>query len=112
MTDAPAESDLLPTATASLDDLDARPHAEAWGGEPRTVRLALDAGESVPEHTHPDRAVVVAVLEGELVLSLDGTDLTATAGDLVRFDGRRRVAPRARTDATALVVLSPARRGD
>lgn len=103
MTDDPTE-----TAFASLDELDGRPHAEAWEGEPRTVRLALDAGEAVPEHTHPDRTVVVAVLAGELTLSLDGEDHEVAAGDLIRFDGRRRVEPRARTDATALVVLSPA----
>lgn len=98
-----------PTERADLDSLTDRPHADAFDGEPRTVRLALDAGESVPEHTHPDRNVVVAVLDGELTLRLDGEDHDLTAGDLVRFDGRRRVEPEARTDATALVVLSPAR---
>lgn len=101
-----ADAGLVATAFASLDDLDARPHADAFD-EPRTVRLALDAGEAVPEHTHPDRTVVVAVLDGTLALSLDGDEHDLSAGDLVRFDGRRRVAPRAKTDATALVVLSP-----
>lgn len=100
-----------PTERISLDALTDRPHADAFDarGEPRTVRLALDAGESVPEHTHPDRNVVVAVLDGELTLRLDGEGHDLAAGDLVRFDGRRRVEPRARTDATALVVLSPVR---
>ncbi|MFB6303974.1 MAG: cupin domain-containing protein [Haloferacaceae archaeon] len=101
--------DRLPTEVASLDELDGRPHADAFGeGAPRAVRLALDAGEGVPEHTHPDRNVVLAVLDGELTVSLDDEDHDLTAGDVVRFDGRRRVAPRARTEATALVVLSPA----
>ncbi|MFB6303042.1 MAG: cupin domain-containing protein [Haloferacaceae archaeon] len=104
-----ADPDLAATEFASLADLDARPHADAFGpGGPRTVRLALDADEAVPEHTHPDRTVVVAVLEGELTLSIDGEEHDLAAGDLARFDGRRSVAPRARTDATALVVLSPA----
>ncbi|MFB6156660.1 MAG: cupin domain-containing protein [Haloferacaceae archaeon] len=101
--------DRLPTETASLGCLDGRPHAGAFGdGEPRTVRLALDAGESVPEHRHPGRNVVIAVQSGEVTLSLDGEDHGLTAGDLIRFDGRRRVSPRAETDATALVVLAPA----
>jgi quercetin dioxygenase-like cupin family protein len=102
--------DRLPTEVVSLSELDARPHADAFGdGEPRTIRLTLDEGEAVPEHTHPDRNVVIAVLSGELALSLDGTERTLSEGDLIRFDGRREVSPRARTATTALVVLAPAR---
>jgi redox-sensitive bicupin YhaK (pirin superfamily) len=99
---------LDPTERASLDELGDRPHAVAFDDGPRTVRLSLDAGDSVPEHAHPDRNVVVAVLNGELTLRLDGEDHRLSTGDLLRFDGRRRVVPEARTDTTALVVLSHA----
>jgi len=48
-----------------LADLDGEPHAAAFPGrEPKTVRLSLDAGQSVPEHTHPDRTVLFHALTG------------------------------------------------
>jgi quercetin dioxygenase-like cupin family protein len=96
------------TDVVALDDLDAEPHAQVFPGEePRAVRLRLDAGEAVAEHTHPDRLVVVHVVDGEVDLHLDGEPTPASAGDVVRFDGRTSVAPEAQTDATALVVLAP-----
>lgn len=91
----------------TLSDLHATPHAEVFGDSPRTVRLALAAGQSMAPHRHPGEAVLFHLLEGELTLRLDGVDYDLSAGDLVRFDGDREVAPRAETDATALVVFAP-----
>ncbi|MFB6172882.1 MAG: cupin domain-containing protein [Haloarculaceae archaeon] len=92
----------------SLSDLDATPHAEVFADRPRTVRLSLAAGESMPAHSHPGDDVLFHVLSGEIELSLDGDPHSLGAGDLVRFDGARQIEPRAVDDATALVVFAPA----
>lgn len=91
----------------TLSELHATPHAEVFADPPRTVRLALDAGQGMAPHSHPGESVLFHVLEGELTLRLDGTRHDLSAGDLIRFDGDREVAPRAETDATALVVFAP-----
>jgi quercetin dioxygenase-like cupin family protein len=78
-----------------------------FDGEPRTVLLALDAGESVPAHRHPDRRIVFHVLDGELALTLDEETHALAAGDVVRFDGDQDISPAAETDARALLVLAP-----
>ncbi|WP_227132688.1 cupin domain-containing protein [Halorubellus salinus] len=91
----------------SLDDLDARPHAAVFESGPKTVRLALDAGESVPAHAHPGKDVLFHVLDGEMDVVLDGESTTVAGGDVLRFDGEREIRPEAVTDATALVVLAP-----
>lgn len=92
----------------SLDDLTERPHATLFPDvEPRTVRLSLPAGESVAEHSHPGRDVVIHVRSGELDLTLDGETDRLEPGDVARFDGERRVQPTARADVEALVVLAP-----
>ena len=87
----------------SLDDLTATPHATAFDGRPRTIRLSLDACEGVAAHSHPGEWVLLHVLEGRLD---DGTRALA-AGDMVRFSGDREVQPEAVEDATALVVFAP-----
>ena len=94
-------------AHVSLSDLDATPHAEVFADSPRTVRLALEAGQSMAPHRHPGETVLFHVLDGELTLRLDGVDHELAAGGLLRFDGDREVSPRAETDATALVVFAP-----
>lgn len=99
------------TEHVALADLTAAPQATAFPDhEPRTVRLSLNAGESVPEHTHPGRDIVFHVLDGRIELGLDDETLDVAAGELVRFPGERRVSPSAPVDATALVLL--ARRAD
>lgn len=90
----------------SLADLESTPHAEVFADGPRTVRLALDAGESMPAHSHPGRNVVVHVVEGRLRLGLDDESYDLSVGDLVRFDGEREVAPEAVEDCVAVVVLA------
>ncbi|MFB6142227.1 MAG: cupin domain-containing protein [Halorientalis sp.] len=92
----------------SLGDLPDDTHVDLFpGAEPRTVCLTLAAGEAVPPHTHPDRQVVLSVREGHLAVTLDDETHHLEPGDVVRFDGRREVSPRAVEDSTALVVLAP-----
>lgn len=92
----------------SLDGLTDRPHATVFEADaPRTVRLALGAGEGVAEHRHPDHDVVLYVVSGRLELRLDGEPHDVEAGDAVRFDGETPVEPRATEESVALVVLSP-----
>ncbi|WP_128905495.1 DUF2249 domain-containing protein [Halorubrum amylolyticum] len=95
-------------AKVRIADLGGEPHAAAFPGrEPKTVRLSLDAGQSVPEHTHPDRTVLFHALTGAFEVRLDGEEHAVEAGEIVRFDGETAVEPTATEDATALVVLAP-----
>lgn len=91
----------------ALEGLESEPHARPFGdAEPRTVRLALDAGEAVPEHSHPGRSIVCYLVEGVLDLSLDGRTHRLSAGDVARFSGDQPIAPTAVEDATVLLVLA------
>jgi quercetin dioxygenase-like cupin family protein len=90
-----------------LDDLDAEPHANPFPNtEPKTVRLALDEGDSVPAHSHPGRDIVFYLVEGEVELTLGDETHHVTAGDVARFDGDQDIAPTALADSTALIVLA------
>lgn len=92
----------------SIDELTGTPHASVFEpGEPRVVRLQLEADERVPEHSHPEAVVVLYVVDGRLEVSLDDETHEVRTGDVVRFDGTREVSPRAAEPSTALVVLSP-----
>jgi len=96
--------------TPSVTDLDAltgEPHARPFPGEePQTVRLALEAGESVATHQHPEREVVCHVYEGELDVTLGDDTVTVSAGEVARFDGAQDISPRAVEDSEALLVLA------
>nr|WP_272931421.1 cupin domain-containing protein [Halobacterium noricense] len=84
------------------------PHAEVFETRtPRTVRLALDEGESVPAHQHPDSMVVLYVRSGALELALGDDIYDLEPGDAVRFDGAQDVSPRAVETAEALAVFAP-----
>jgi len=91
-----------------LADLDASPHAVVFEDAPRTVELALEAGEGVPAHSHPGTYVVLSVVSGRLEVTLDGTAYEVGAGTVMRFPGDREVTPRAIEDAVALLVFVPA----
>lgn len=92
-----------------LADLEGEPHANAFpDAEPKTIRLTLTAGESVPAHAHPGRRIVCHLLTGALELTLDGETYALEAGDVARFDGDQDIAPRALEDSTALLVLARA----
>ncbi|WP_276273892.1 cupin domain-containing protein [Haloarcula litorea] len=103
-----SESSADATERVSLADLDGPGRQPLFEGEPKTVRLALDAGEEVPAHRHPDREIVCHVLDGELTMRLGDDALSLSPGDVVRFDGEQDISPRAETDCEALLVLAPA----
>lgn len=48
----------------------------------RVTHFTLDEGEQLTEHTSP-RAVVVQLLEGDMVFTLDGEESALKAGDVV-----------------------------
>ena len=61
--------------------------AEESGGAFLLFEDAMDAGKRTPLHTHPEADETMYVLEGEIVLHLDGDDVRIAAGGLA-------VAPR------------------
>ena len=87
-------------------DLDESGRASLFEGEPRTVLLSLGADERVPAHSHPERAVVFQVLDGEIELTLDDVTATLEAGELARFDGDCDISPYAPKGSRALVTLA------
>jgi len=94
-------------SVVSLGDLEGEPHAAVFPGEePKTVRLTLDAGESVPAHRHPGRTVVCHVLSGEVDLSLGDGEVTVGGGEVARFDGGQDISPTAVEPSVALLVLA------
>ncbi|WP_276299133.1 cupin domain-containing protein [Halorussus lipolyticus] len=96
------------TETVALDDLTETPREVAFpGSEPKTVRLELDAGDEVPAHRHPERQIVVHLVSGRLDVRVEDESNVLEPGDLLRFDGRKEVAPKAEEDTTALLVLAP-----
>ncbi|MFD1647692.1 cupin domain-containing protein [Haloarchaeobius litoreus] len=95
------------TTITTLDELDGQPHANVFpDAEPKTIRLTLDAGEEVPAHAHPDREIVLYLVDGRLELRLGDETHELSAGDVVRFDGDQDIAPRAVEETTALIVLA------
>ena len=99
--------DLTPTETATLADGEDSTRTRLFEGEPRTVRLALEAGDALASHRHPDRRIVFHVLEGEMAVTLSGTEHRLEAGELLRFDGDQEIEPEALEDSVALLVLAP-----
>jgi uncharacterized protein (DUF2249 family) len=98
-----------PPSRVTLDDLEGDPGAPLFPGEePKAIHLTLGPNERVDRHDHPGRDVLFLVRSGDLRLTLDGDSYGLSAGEVVRFDGERDVAPRAgEAGATALVVLAP-----
>jgi quercetin dioxygenase-like cupin family protein len=94
------------TERVSLSTLDGDGRTPVFEGDPRTVRLALAAGESVPPHRHPGQQILFSVHEGEFDLDLGSETLSLSAGEIARFDGAQDISPTAVTDAVALVVLA------
>lgn len=92
----------------TLDELTKTPHAEIFEDHrPRSVRLQLDAGEHVPEHTHPGTNIVLHLVSGHLELSLDDETYDVNPGQLVQFSGKREISPHAIEPSTAIVVFAP-----
>lgn len=91
---------------AVIDEVEGSGRTPLFEGGPRTVHLALDAGESIPAHQHPGREILFHVLNGTVDLTVGEESLRLDAGELARFDGDRDISPAAVTDAEALVVLA------
>jgi len=95
------------TTIRTLSELEGQPHANVFpDAEPKTIRLTLPEGESVPAHDHPDREIVLYLVEGAVELQLGDETHDLTAGDVARFDGDQEISPRAVRDSTALIVLA------
>lgn len=95
------------TTVRRLAELDGQPHANVFReAEPKTIRLRLAEDEQIPAHAHPDRQVVLYLVEGSVELRLDDESHELSAGDVARFDGDRQISPRAREPSTVLVVLA------
>jgi quercetin dioxygenase-like cupin family protein len=96
------------TTMQTLDELDGQPHANVFPDrEPKTVRLSLDADESVPAHSHSGRDIVLYLVEGEVELQLGDRTHELMAGEIARFEGEQEISPRAVEPSVALIVLAP-----
>lgn len=91
--------------TASLDDFDADGRTPVFE-DPYTVHLGLEAGDNIPPHTHPGQAILFAVLEGELDLSVGDETEGLSAGEFASFDGNTDIAVEAIEDVRTLVVFA------
>jgi quercetin dioxygenase-like cupin family protein len=91
----------------SLSELETTPHTDVFPGrEPKAVRLKLEAGEAIPGHTHPDREIVLYVVDGLLELRLGDDSHELTTEDIARFDGDQEISPQAIEDSIVLIVLA------
>ncbi|MGB9931701.1 cupin domain-containing protein [Haloarcula amylolytica] len=100
-----SESTATETERATLDgDGDGR--TRLFDGEPKTIRLTLDAGESIPAHKHPGRDIVFLLRSGAVDLTLGDETLSLSPGEIVRFDGDQDISPAATADSEALLVLA------
>ena len=91
--------------TASLTEFDADGRTPVFE-EPYTVHIGLDAGDNIPPHTHPGQAILFAVQEGVLELSVGDETERLAAGELARFDGDADIAVDAIEDVRTLVVFA------
>jgi quercetin dioxygenase-like cupin family protein len=69
-------------------------------------------GTFVPPHFHPDQDEFIRVLEGGFDLWLDGEELKAAAGDLIRLPmgSKHGIFNRGSGDTRALFWVAPSRR--
>src|ERR1700749_2951299 len=69
-------------------------------------------GTFVPPHFHPDQDEFIRVLEGDFDLWLEGEDLKATAGDLIRMPmgSKHGIFNRSNTNTLALFWVAPTKR--
>jgi mannose-6-phosphate isomerase-like protein (cupin superfamily) len=68
-------------------------------------------GTFVPPHFHPDQDEFIRVLEGDFELWLDGEDLKATVGDLIRLPMgcKHGIFNRIQANTRALFWVAPSR---
>ncbi len=97
-----------------VDDLKTRDvfpghHARIVHGDNMTVVYwRIDAGATVPEHSHPHEQIV-NVLSGRYELTVAGEPLTLDEGMVAVVPGGVRHSGRALTDAALLDVFHPVR---
>ncbi|MFB6189772.1 MAG: cupin domain-containing protein [Halapricum sp.] len=94
---------------AALDALTDRKKQPLFDADPRTVRVSLDAGGEIAEHSHPEADILFFVVEGSLELGLDEETYDLAGGEMVRFDGSRTISGTASEPTTAVVVLAEKR---
>ena len=100
----PAGAPILPLGLAGYQDgaVVSRTLLKRAGG---TITLfAFDEGQGLSEHTAPFDAVA-HVLEGEAEITIAGTPLTATTGELVLLPANQPHAVRARTRFKMLLTM-------
>ena len=99
----PAEALALHTlVTPTEQGIASRVLARTAGGN--LTLFAFDAGQELTEHTSPFDALVI-VLEGSLALTIDGKELTATPGTIVRMPSGVPHAVRAPEPARMLLLM-------
>lgn len=78
----------------------------------RSLLFSLDAGEGVPEHTHPGQTVVLAVLAGRVDVTRDSA-ASLNAGEVITHDGAQPLSMMAAQAGTRVLVtlLGPAGKG-
>jgi quercetin dioxygenase-like cupin family protein len=66
----------------------------------------------VPPHFHPDQDEFIRVLEGDFDLWLEGADLKASAGDLIRLPmgSKHGIFNRSAANTRALFWVAPSRK--
>jgi quercetin dioxygenase-like cupin family protein len=69
-------------------------------------------GTFVPPHFHPDQDEFIRVLQGDFDIWLDGEELKASAGDLIRMPmgSKHGIFNRSSADTRALFWVAPSRR--
>jgi quercetin dioxygenase-like cupin family protein len=80
------------------------------GGDLLLFEARMPAGKATPLHTHPEGVETLAVLEGELLLHVDGEESRAGAGSVVVVprDVPHAFAVASAAGARLLVSLTPA----
>lgn len=100
-----SEPESAGTERTDLDG-DGTGRTRLFEGGPKTIQLSLDAGESIPAHTHPGRDIVFYLRSGAVDLTLGDETLSLSPGEIVRFDGDQDISPAATADSEALLVLA------
>lgn len=70
----------------------------------RSLLFHLNAGEGVPRHGHPGARVVIAVLSGELRITMDEGTRTLHGAEVMAYDGAQPLALEAAQAGTRVLV--------
>jgi quercetin dioxygenase-like cupin family protein len=74
--------------------------------ETRAIGILLPAGEELAEHQVHERTYLI-VVDGEILISQDGREVSGDAGLLAHFAPNERRTVRAVSDARLVLVLAP-----